>query len=103
VTHPHGHYLRYRAGCKCAECRAAWNAYIRDYMHRRGFLSRAEYDAARKAAAEANHGTEGTYRRFKCDACRRAATDARRRRRAANREADAAYNRSYRRRKRDAA
>lgn len=25
---PHGEYSRYRRGCKCAECKKAWNTYI---------------------------------------------------------------------------
>ncbi len=25
---PHGEYTRYRRGCRCADCKTAWNAYI---------------------------------------------------------------------------
>jgi hypothetical protein len=91
---PHGTVNRYTShGCRCRLCKDA----IRDYEREKfGHRPREVVDAERAA----QHGTESKYRAgCRCESCRRAATQARRERRRANREAANAYDREYRRRR----
>ena len=94
-------------GCRCESCRVAHTAYFREWRNRTGRTQpRADYVAAVRAAAEArdNHGTETRYSAgCRCDACRAAQNDARRRRRHENLEETRAYDRAYRARRRAAA
>lgn len=73
-------------GCRCRRCRDAHNAKCLAYQHTTGRHKPWEkYVAERKAEAEArdNHGTEGRYvnGKCRCDSCRKASREARRRRR----------------------
>jgi Sigma-70, region 4 len=40
---PHGTWHRYSNGCRCNECREAWNAHHRAYMRERRAKYRAEH------------------------------------------------------------
>lgn len=81
-------------------CRTARREYVRDIYDLR---PRDVY----LAEVEPPHGTESRYvsRRFRCrcDECRAAASSARRTRRAAGIEATRAYDRAYKRRRRQEA
>ncbi len=92
---PHGTanaYNNYR--CRCAACREAWRVYYKE--HRKGicpqcggFTSDKLYalcNACHHKNLEPEHGTESRYARprsCRCDLCRKAAADGRRRRRQA--------------------
>lgn len=88
----HGKYSTYsNYRCRCKRCTAAWTTYCRERRHRIG-QSRpmAEWRAEQKAQALANmppHGTESRYTRYKCkcELCKAAGTEAKRRRREAKR------------------
>lgn len=90
-----GHTVRthnkwgYGNGCRCDVCRAAFRDHMREWSHKTGrHRPWAIVVAERRAEAEArdNHGTETRYHLgCRCDECRRASADARRRRRHASR------------------
>ena len=61
ATHPHGDRRRYRNGCRCGDCRAAWNDYWREYRQRP-----VRYRGMRHGEAK------GYYRGCRCDRCVRA-------------------------------
>lgn len=67
---PHGSYSTYaNHGCRCRECRDAWNHYIRDLRIRR---NRMMVDGE----TTVKHGVVGTYVHYlcRCRECKRAAT-----------------------------
>jgi len=72
-------------GCRCDRCRGAQRDYCRDYTHRTGRRRpREQWLSERRTQAESrdNHGSETRYSRgCRCEPCRRAAADARARRR----------------------
>ena len=98
---PHGTLTRYTThSCRCQDCRDAMAGWRRA---RYGYKARAEH----LAEIEPEHGTESRYTspRFKCrcEKCRAAANDARRKRNAADPEKARAAWREQGRRRRAAA
>lgn len=84
----HGTYNGYKnLGCRCDRCRAAHTVYVRERTHRVGIHRPREVylQEARAKALLSPHGTETKYRYHgcRCDECKAASRDARRRRRAA--------------------
>jgi len=80
--------------CRCDECRFVWATYCRENNHRVGRHTPIEvYRAEVAVAAASNHGTEASYKRCHCFMCRRAAAEARRRRRWADIEKQREYDR----------
>jgi hypothetical protein len=102
----HGKYTTYcNHGCRCPACREAWRVYVNEKNHRLGrHRTWGEYLAQLAQQTPPPHGTESRYTKgCRCEECVRAATEARKRRRRSDPERDAAYQRDYRRRKREAA
>ena len=99
-------------GCRCDACRDANTAYRkatgtagykRDRCPDCGCMKYARYErcqACEHARRRPPHGTESRYRTCRCDACRKAAADARRARRHANIEATRTYDRTLKRKHR---
>lgn len=100
---PHGSPWRYKNhGCRCRECTSAWSSYHVAYLHRTGRTKPRDIYLA-ELRANPVHGTEGGYiRGCRCEPCRVAAREARKERRHRNAEADRAYQREYRRRRKAA-
>lgn len=85
----HGRYSTYaNHRCRCELCTIAWRDHCRVYQRRKyGHLPQEIRNAIRALEASAHHGTEGTYKRCKCDDCRKAANEARQTRRLRERKA----------------
>lgn len=85
-------------GCRCEACRNAIAAYMREYNHRTGRKRpMAVYLAELSAKPPPPHGTEARYsspHSCRCDLCRKASVEARKRRRHSNIEATRAYDRA---------
>jgi hypothetical protein len=73
-------------GCRCDACREANTISHMEWVRRSHYnVPMDEWNRLRRTRYKV-HGTEGTYKTCKCDACRYASMIARRRRRAAEKE-----------------
>jgi hypothetical protein len=91
----HGKYTTYNNhGCRCSECRNAWNVYNTEKNHRLGHTRpREQY-----LAESSHHGWKRYRKGCRCEVCRAASAAQKRRQRARHAEHYRAYDRARRRR-----